>query len=516
MTQSSYVQPGYFQPGTSYVQDQTTVVFDPTATLPGNAITNEITTPITSAAIFTNQGPFYASTLIVSGVKASDGTTHTLVLGTDYVFSPLFSKQVELIGAEIYSYFLLLNPTQWTSVSANYQAVGCESDSVLLLQIVKLGSFDQMNVSIWSGLVGDSITLGNELKPDVLTNGKTIYMLANMLDKMVKDTKDPNRYLTQSLNDIATLKSEMVAIQNTMNQWNTNIIQTGLLDSFKTATFGPIGPQGIQGPSGLTNSARQTVVSAPANFLTISGLKISINATLTQPVVIAFASGVNGSGPVDYVKAITTNVVTSFNTVAGNVNYLYVDMDGNGNLTFGSTISPPNYSFDYSGGYNVANGVHSYSYGNSTMMVGDGTTVNKVNRVFIGSVSNSGSTLSNLVTYAVQGFFQETVVFPATGNDINFTHNLGVIPLELPKIKASVTGVVFSAGYSLGDFVIPLTQYTTNSVADQIVSWTNSISGGCVLGRINSLVVPGKLVPATLYTPTASNWSATITVRRGW
>jgi hypothetical protein len=224
-----------------------TVVYDPTGTLAGNTISNEVITPITQCAIFPTQGPFYDTNLVVRAVRASDDVIVTLTPHVDYFFSPVYGKQLDTIGLIVYSYILLADYTLWSSVSIDYQAVGCENDAILLQQIVNLGNFDRTNLLTWLSLAGDTVVSSDTVRPDIFKNGKTIYLLANLLGAIANDRTNVAGYLNEILQIVNDNSSEITDIRSIINSFNTSVINSGVLDG----VAGPMGPQGPQGPQGI-------------------------------------------------------------------------------------------------------------------------------------------------------------------------------------------------------------------------------------------------------------------------
>jgi len=226
MSLESYTTAPYVSP--DYVQEQQTIVFDPTASLPGNTQSQTFAT-ISDPYISPSEAPFYHTNLIVTGIKLSNpNVTINLTPFIDFTFSPLYTKQSEATGLLIYSYILLTNYSQWESITVNYQAVGCERDSVLLYQIVELGNFDRTDLSIWESLTGDQNINSDEISPDVFTNSRTAFLFAkqiNGLSSRLADTPNSEISTNQLLQTLTQkVNSLELRLQNVQNILTANSI----------------------------------------------------------------------------------------------------------------------------------------------------------------------------------------------------------------------------------------------------------------------------------------------------
>ncbi|WP_196601660.1 hypothetical protein [Pectinatus frisingensis] len=100
----------------------------------------------------------------------------------------------------------------------------------------------------------------------------------------------------------------------------------------------------------LAGSKRQCVLygsvdsSGNPNFLTASGLNISIDGS-TKPVILSFANGFDMAlGTKDILMSITSNVSNAWTIPANGTYYLYIDRDINtGILSYGYTATPDDY-----------------------------------------------------------------------------------------------------------------------------------------------------------------------------
>ncbi|WP_094603464.1 hypothetical protein SPSIL_015220 [Sporomusa silvacetica DSM 10669] len=97
------------------------------------------------------------------------------------------------------------------------------------------------------------------------------------------------------------------------------------------------------------NSNRQSVLygsrdlDGKFNYLTTSGLDVSITASVSVPLVVTFANGFNSNGTNDKIEAITNNV-SAWVLSANQICYLYIDKDVNaGLLSYGYSLLPDLY-----------------------------------------------------------------------------------------------------------------------------------------------------------------------------
>ena len=243
----------------AFVQNEITIVYDPTGSLPGNTITNELTHPVNEPVVWTTEGPFFGPSLSVVGTKVSDSTTAVLQPNVDYFYSPVFGKQMEVLGIPIYSYILLADYTKWSHITIGYQAVGCEYDGVLQQQIISLGNFDRTDLTIWTGLNGDSIINSDDIQPDVFKNGTTIFILAKKLGALANSQQGPNTVLNVLKRELVNVYAELGGLKTLIQAWNVDIVQSGILNSFAEGTIGPVGPTGPSGgPVGPTGNTGPT------------------------------------------------------------------------------------------------------------------------------------------------------------------------------------------------------------------------------------------------------------------
>lgn len=303
-----------------------TVSYDPTGTASANLIPNEITTPITEPDIFFLQGPIFGASLVVTGVPTSGGSAAPLVPFIDFVFSPLYSGPSGTTGQDVYSFILLNNYTNWTSIHVTYQAVGGAPDTTLLNNIAAAGSFDRTNINLWLAIKGDSVHL-NPAGPDLdLKQNGPVYLFANRLSQIAQNLSVPNAlvaYITNAITTLQTNYNSMLItlgtkdVTGTIKPWPGStanipsgwlqipIAATNLRQDLYPALYALIGT--IWGPTSVNGGGYPTFAMPylPTGQVFVNG---SISGTFTNGVVInhthpyytfAATGGLGGGNPVD-------------------------------------------------------------------------------------------------------------------------------------------------------------------------------------------------------------------------
>lgn len=200
-----------------------TLAFDGTTINPANLKTDVFASPA-NPALITSYGPFYTNNLVITGVPIGGGSAVPLVLFQDYQFSPVFQLETQNTGFYVYSYVLLTNYANWSTVSVTYQAVGGNStDTALQTQITLAGAFDQTQLDNWLNFTGDLGFL-NDLTGG-LTNINTVYTLASKLDAIAIALRTPSTYLsfiTNTFTPQLTIISNLVASFNSLSNTLSN------------------------------------------------------------------------------------------------------------------------------------------------------------------------------------------------------------------------------------------------------------------------------------------------------
>lgn len=203
-----------------------TLVYDPTGVSPANLVAAEQHT-VTEPAIFSNEGPFYRSGLIVTARLDSNNAAVTLTEYVDFVMSPLFSERSADTGREVYSFIVLTNYTIYSTVTLHYQGVGGDPDQVLLDEIIAAGQFDRANLNNWLSFVGDITSINTIGADHNLKNTSVAYLFASKLNTIAQALQTPSAYITFINGAFATLQSTVSGLVSQVNALDASIGNSG-------------------------------------------------------------------------------------------------------------------------------------------------------------------------------------------------------------------------------------------------------------------------------------------------
>lgn len=278
-----------------------------------------------------------------------------------------------------------------------------------------------------------------------------------------------------------------------------------------------------------TVPVRQTVLAGPVDattahpvLLTITGasLVVTLKATSSSPLVLAFAAGYDTSGAVDYITRLTADVASAWTVpAAAGTYYLYADRNvSTGAITYGYTTVGliPRYAEDSPGSAAViVNNQHTFLINEMQMYLGNGATAAVVQRVFIGHVVTNGTIATSVVSYMFQGRYWSPAdtAFTLTDASTSETHKLGAKPREVRAVMVCQSAVM---DYAVGDEVdLPLSG-GYNAGADRFTEFSASATA-LSLRRPFGTYVPGLLdaagAPADLV---AADWKFRFYAGRGW
>jgi len=259
--------------------------------------------------------------------------------------------------------------------------------------------------------------------------------------------------------------------------------------------------------TGTPSGVRQTVQSASvdtsgfANFLTTSAdLNLPIAAT-TTPIVIHCAGGAVSND-----KIVTISADTSLLLPASSTSYVYVDSTG----TKGSTTLAPIYQFG--GTPAVTNGQFTFNTSEMKAYLGNGTTAPQVYMTFIGEAVTSGSAVTSVVNYALNGLYDSgyTATLPAAAAAVSKNHNIGVDPIHCYLLaKNTTTDIGYAVGtivnlshYGGGYAINPCLQRTNKIVAFRVGDGAGWYATNATTGALNGIVL--------------ASWSYKLIAQRGW
>ena len=262
---------------------------------------------------------------------------------------------------------------------------------------------------------------------------------------------------------------------------------------------------------------RQTVLAGPVDsaglptFLPATAVSLSItsqNLTAGTPLVVTAANGFDASGAVNRVGARTTNLTWSGLTGSA-TNYLYVDIDGAGAMTPGSTTLAPVYQ--PGGTYSVTSGQFTFNIKEMVAKVGNGSVANQTWRVFVGEAVTNVSTVTSTVAYAYAGQYEFTntsALAPSTS--YTRAHAIGTdrVNADLFLICQTTNG-----GYSVGDVVKGAGNVSTWGLPLSLRITRNSVY---YILNANGLYLQDASTGSTSFNLTLSSWRERVIVTRAW
>lgn len=254
------------------------------------------------------------------------------------------------------------------------------------------------------------------------------------------------------------------------------------------------------------SGVRQTVQEASrdsngfANFISI-GTGLSVNISASTPIVINAAGG----SPLDDRIGIITADKSISSLPANSTIYFYEDVAIDRTCTSGFTTLAPIYQFG--GTISTVNGQFTFDVSQMKGYLGNGTTANQVFRTFTGEAVTNASTVTSVVTYALNGYYRTNVTTLSTGSVYSQNHNIGCNFLQKQLLLICKTS---EAGYSVGDKISAVTTITGYGTELSIISKNTSqvATGQSYLGI--SLIKSG----GTGAYLTFANWSADILLKR--
>lgn len=251
---------------------------------------------------------------------------------------------------------------------------------------------------------------------------------------------------------------------------------------------------------------RQTVLSGPVDssgFAAFGGATGSTTVTASGTLIASAANGFSSSGSTDRVGSITNPAWTGLST--NGTMFMYLDIASNGTCTTGSTTLAPVYQ--HGGTYSTTNGQFTFNIQEMVGKVGDGSTAAQTWRVFVGEVTVASGVVSAITWYALRGRYQSQDTVYAPWTPLNFSHNIGTIPLVSSEKVVCVTA---EFGYAVGHVVDP--NFSAGS-ASGITGYHHD--------RNNRKLLPAGVI--YVLTPSsgmqglvAGNWKLRVFANRGW
>lgn len=277
----------------------------------------------------------------------------------------------------------------------------------------------------------------------------------------------------------------------------------------------------------VITSVRQTVLSGPVDsnghpvLLAYTGQVVTLKATSTDPLEIAFAAGFDSQGAVDYLAELTADVASAWTIPTADATYyLFADRDSTtGAITYGYTTSRPTYINDDAAP--ITSGAHTFLRNRMKMYLGDGATAAEKQRVFIGECVVSGSAITSVTSYMFRGRFQSATdqafssASTAAATAYTETHKLGLTPRDQRWVLVCQTAEL---NYAIADEV-PMECLTeiTNARYPYKHMAANTTQMKFILAGPSATLT---LVDKTAYTfsvgMTVGNWKVRAYAERGW
>lgn len=312
----------------------------------------------------------------------------------------------------------------------------------------------------------------------------------------------------RKLNDQPLVAGDLLANQFSLLVYDTTLTHWIMLSPVPSAAVRATVP------------VRQTVLSGPVDsnghpqLLSYSGQNITLAASISSPLVVAFAAGQDASGAVDYINRLTANVSNAWTLPTVNATYyLFTDRDAStAAITYGYTTTRPSYVDDDAA--SITSGAHTFLINEMQMYLGDGAAAATKQRVFIGEAVVSGGAITSVTSYMFRGRFKSSAdqSFTLANSSKSETHKLGVLPREFLWVLVNQTAEL---GYVAGDEV-PVEFVMDNANAINVTSaWANATT--LTVRYSWSTFAPALLDASSARSPiSAANWKLRAYAARGW
>lgn len=176
---------------------------------------------------------------------------------------------------------------------------------------------------------------------------------------------------------------------------------------------------------------RQTVLSGPVDASGMASFGGSVGGTVVTAAGTLKVTAAAG-GDANTFSSIS-NPSWSGLSVNGKM-YLYVEIDGAGNASTGSTPLAPIYQ--WGGSFSTTAGQHTFNIQEMAMRVGTGSSSAQVFRVFVGEVTVAGGVVTAVTWYSVMSRHDTGWYAVAANSTYNKSHNIGVFPTKVAQFVA--------------------------------------------------------------------------------
>ena len=256
---------------------------------------------------------------------------------------------------------------------------------------------------------------------------------------------------------------------------------------------------------------RQTVLSGPVDSSGLSafgGSTGSTTVTASGTLIATSANGFSSNGGVNNTCSITNPSWTGLST--NGTTYLYLDTSAATCTTGSSANLAPTYQ--WGGTYSTTSGQFTFNIQEMVGKVGNGSTADQANLVYVGQVTVAGGVVSGITWYALQG--RATVVSSAltTSQIQTLTHNIGTIPMARTTVLRCVTT---DAGWAAGD---EISEWLEGSDGSSVRVWGFGLDKTTVTQNIggNGITAVSKTSAGNIVNLTLANWLAVHYLQRGW
>jgi hypothetical protein len=443
---------------------------------------------------------YLAGTLTaVTTYKTSTGTAHTNPIQLDSAGYYPNGTQLWLQGG--FSYKFVITDSDGSN-SRTYDNITGVGDDLAGIDEWILYSAAPTYISATSfSVAGDQTNIFQVLRRTKTVNsGGTIY------SSIASSSFGAGITTVTVTNDSGVLDAGLSAVSyGLLSATNPSIPESTIGKALRVAATKPDARTAI---GATLSGVRQTVQSGSVdssglpNFLTTSvNLNLPIAATSSN-LIIAAAAGFNLNGPVDRIGIVTAD--TTLTLAASVTSYIYADVAAAGTITFGSTTLAPSYIIG--GTPSTTNGQFTFDITKMTGYVGNGATAPQTYRVFIGEAVTSGSAVTSVVNYALNGRYAQVDAAIPTNTRLSKTHNVGVLP-RVASVMLRCT--VSDAGYAVGEDTS--VYYSNGNVGTS--SQTAYTIG--IIFNVGTIAVVNKTSGAVANIA-AGQWDTAFYVDRGW
>lgn len=231
------------------------------------------------------------------------------------------------------------------------------------------------------------------------------------------------------------------------------------------------------GAINLSDTKRQSVLYASTgtdgnpNYITASGLNVSINGSI-KPVILAFANGFdNNKGSVDVIDSISSLVSSAWTLTANQTYYLYIDKDiSTGLISYGQTLLLDQYL--KAAPSSPALDQHYYNTNECKMYRWNGSAWENKQRIFVAkAVTDTSATtlITRISRNSLQGLLVAEINVTSPVSSITF-NNLDGISDGGYILESDILGISLTSVYNLyiNGYTEP-SEYVTQHFA-----WTGS------------------------------------------